>query len=312
MLAPICLFTYNRLNEAQQTLEALQKNFLADESDLWVFCDAAKNEQDKIKVERVRQYLQSIKGFKSVEIRISEEHRGLASSIISGVSMMLEKYEEIIVLEDDLITSPNFLNFMNQALVFYKNDSKIQSINGFSLPLKDKSFEVYFQTRTESWGWATWKDRWDPAVFNKNYLAGLITSDPTILKKFNKKCGADISQMLLDSIHNKNDSWYVRWVFDHFKNEHVGVYPVSSFITNIGYNSDATHCKGVNTYIFEPVNPSKTEFNFPAFHPIDKQMEKEFLSYFSIKHKIRIRIKLLKTSKGRRQFFKEFKMKIGL
>jgi GR25 family glycosyltransferase involved in LPS biosynthesis len=312
MLTPICVFTYNRLNETRQTLEALRENYLASESDLFIFSDGARNEPDQLKVEAVRQYIQSVSGFKSVEIKKSEENRGLASSIIHGVSQMLQKYEKIIVLEDDLITSPNFLNFMNQALVYYQNDPKIQSISGYSLSLKNKNREVYFQTRTESWGWATWSNRWDPNIFDKNNLKALIRSNPSILKEFKKKCGADISQMLLDSITSKNDSWYVRWAFDHFTNKHYAVYPVYSFITNIGYSADATHCKGIDTYISEPVSPQKIIFDFIPFQPSDSKSNSEFLHYFSLQHKIRIRMKLIKTATGRTQLFKEVKMKLGL
>ena len=158
-----------------------------------------------------------------MEIVASEKHYGLAVSVINGVSFMLEKYENVIVMEDDLIASPNFLDFMNQALTFYENDKNIQSINGYSLELTNKNRDIYFQIRTGSWGWATWRDRWNPIIFNKEYLKELINSTPGILKKFNKKCGADMSKMLMESIANKIDSWYVRWTFDHFTKNHYAV-----------------------------------------------------------------------------------------
>jgi hypothetical protein len=312
MLTPICVFTYNRLNETKQMLEALQKNYLAPESELFIFSDGPKNEKDKIVINEVRQYIQSVKGFKSVEVLNSTVNKGLASSIIHGVSFILKRYEKVIVMEDDLIASQNFLNFMNQALDFYQNDQRIQSINGYSMKLKNKNHEVYFLMRTESWGWATWRNRWDPAIFDKNYLKEIIQTKPSILKEFKKKCGADIPKMLLDSINNKNDSWYVRWAFDHFKNNHYAVFPTYSFISNIGYGENATHCKGINSYTSDPVNNDKTVFDFPNFHPMDRRSNREFLSYFSIKHKIIIRIKLLKTREGRTELYKEIKMRLGL
>ena len=131
MTTPICLFTYNRLHETKQTVKALKENFLAMESDLFVFSDGPKNDAGRLKVEAVRQFLTSVNGFKSVKVFESEQNKGLANSIISGVSQIIQKYGKVIVLEDDLITSTNFLNFMNQALDYYASKEKIFSISGF-------------------------------------------------------------------------------------------------------------------------------------------------------------------------------------
>lgn len=312
MLAPICLFTYNRLYETHQTIEALQGNFLAHDSELFIFSDGPKNDNEKLKVDAVRKHIDSVKGFKSVEIIKSNKNNGLATSIINGVTQTLKKYDSVIVLEDDLITLPNFLDFINQALIFYRNNSEIQSICGYSLSLSNKNREVNFQTRTFSWGWATWRDRWQRDIFDKENLKKIIDTDPSILKRFKKKCGADMPKMLMDSINNKNDSWYVRWTFDHFRKKHYAIFPAYSFINNIGHNMDATHCKGINTYISVEADKEKTKFDFPVFAPPDQQSNKEFLAYFSLKHKIRVRLKLLRSSSGRTLLFNEVKMRLGL
>ena len=116
MLAPICLFTYNRIDELKLTIKALQQNFLAVESDLVIFSDGGKDENSWEKVNHVRQYLRSVSGFRSLEIVESPNNKGLANSIITGVSSVTEKQQKVIVLEDDLITSTNFLDYMNQCL----------------------------------------------------------------------------------------------------------------------------------------------------------------------------------------------------
>lgn len=312
MKAPICLFTYNRLNEVLQTLEALQRNFLASESELFIFSDGPKNEEDKHKVNAVRSHIQSVKGFKSVKIILSDVNNGLASSIIHGVSQILEKYENVIVLEDDLITTPNFLNFMNEALDFYHDDTRIQSINAYSFYLKNAKSEIYFQLRTGSWGWATWKNRWNKNIFDKEYIKKVIQSEPSILSQFKVKCGADVPKMLKDSIENRNDSWYIRWTFDHFHNNRFAVYPARSFISNIGHTSDATHCKGIDSYYAVPINNLKTDFEFSAFHSLDDELSKEFLNYFSRKYKILFRLKLMRTNSGRKELYREIKVRLGI
>lgn len=312
MRTPICLFTYNRLYETRQTVEALKQNFLASESELYVFSDGSKNDQEKSKVDAVRQYLQTISGFKSVQIIESAVNKGLANSIINGVSQIVQQSGNVIVLEDDLITTPNFLNFMNQALDFYRDDQNIQSISGYSLFLKDKSADVYFQTRPGSWGWATWNDRWDKEIFDKKNLKKAIDLDRSLLKEFKLKCGSDIPRMLTDSISGKNDSWYVRWAFDHYRKNRYTVYPAWSYVTNIGHQqANATHCKGINTYKSELVDERKISTQFLKFQIPSKPLSNEFLTYFTRWYKLVFRIKLLKTKTGRALIRNEIKSRLG-
>ncbi|MBW8332464.1 MAG: glycosyltransferase [Prolixibacteraceae bacterium] len=305
MLAPICLFTYNRLDETRQTVEALKHNFLASSSELIIFSDGPKNEANVVRVQEVRQYLRSVKGFKNITIKESLENKGLANSIINGVTQIIKEYGKVIVLEDDLISSPNFLNFMNQALDFYQNDEKIKSVNGYSLFLKTKTDENYFQIRPFPWGWATWEDRWDEGIFDKKKLTNLISEDKFILKKFNIACGDDISKMFLNSIFGKNDSWYVRWAFEHFRTNKYSIFPAFSLISNIGHNTEGTHCKGINSYKSVMIDELTSLNKFESFKYPDLTTTKEFLYYFSIQHKLLVRIKLLRNKTGRKLLYKD-------
>lgn len=309
-LAPICLFTYNRPRETKQTIEALQKNFLASESDLIIFSDGPKNQMAISRTDEVRKYIKTVNGFKNVTLIEASRNKGLANSIIEGVSAVFEKHDRVIVLEDDLITTRNFLNFMNQALDFYEEIKEINSINGYSLKLYSNQNSVYFQTRPFPWGWGTWKNRWKTQIFNKEEITKTIETEKLLLKEFRKACGNDISRMLLKSITNKNDSWYVRWTFDHFRNNKYSAFPKYSFIQNIGHTSDGTHCKGINPYESELTNDKTTDFSFSEFTLPGKKQKKEFLKYFSIRHKIWIRIKLLRTSDGLKELLKDIKIKL--
>lgn len=311
-LSPVCLFTYNRLNETKLTIEALQQNYLAAESELIIFSDGPKNETNKSEVETVRKYLKTINGFKSIVIIESKENKGLANSIVSGITQVFDKYEKVIVMEDDLISSPNFLNFINLGLNFYQDDENIQSINGYSLSLINKTKDAYFQTRPGSWGWATWKNRWNQETFNKQRIKLEINLNVTVLKQFKQKCGADMPKMLIDSINDQNDSWYARWAFDHFRNNRYSVFPSYSFIQNIGHNTNATHCVGINTYTAEMISDSIIWSNLPIFQIPEKKISSEFLNYFSRRHKIIVRLKLLKTSEGRTQILDEIKRRTGI
>lgn len=308
-LAPICLFTYNRLDQTKQTVEALQKNFLAKKSDLIIFSDGAKNELAIIKIKEVRKYLKSITDFKTVTIYESSNNKGLANSIIDGVSKVIKQYGKVIVLEDDLISTPNFLDFMNQALDFYKESYRIQSINGYSLKIENK-LDIYFHQRTFSWGWATWKDRWSSYLFDKDHIQQKIKSTENILSEFDRICGNDISNMLQDSISGINNSWYVRWTFDHFINKTYAVFPTSSKIFNIGFVGEATHCVGINTYISEIDTSYKRTFLFLDFEKMNRKQNIQFLRYFKKSYKLMFRIKLLNNFNGLNQLSKEIKHRL--
>jgi GT2 family glycosyltransferase len=158
---PIALFVYNRLWHTQQTVEALKKNKLAAESELFVFSDGARTGADKEKIRAVREYLKTVNGFKKVTVIEWNRNLGLAQSIISGVTQIVNRYGRIIVLEDDIVTSPYFLRFMNEALEFYKDEEKVISIHGYIYPVKAKLPETFFLRGADCWGWATWKRGWE-------------------------------------------------------------------------------------------------------------------------------------------------------
>lgn len=312
MLAPICLFTYNRLNETRQTIEALKNNYLANQSNLYIFSDGPKNKVDKPKVETVRNYLSTVNGFKSVLIIKAKENKGLANSIVNGVTQIFKKNGKVIVLEDDLITSQNFLDFMNRALNFYEDNVRVQSINGFSLKIKNRthSHDVYFHARTFSWGWGTWKNRWNTTMFDITSIKSYIKTNPMILKQFNKACGNDMASMLKALFEKKIDSWYVLWVFNHFQNESVAAYPYLSKVTNIGFSKNGTHCTNINSYVHIFDIENQREFNLTPHPYAEKQVNKQFLKYFKTSYKIKYRINLLKDSNGRLSVLNDIKNKM--
>ena len=170
---------------------------------------------------------------------------------------------------------------------------------------------VYFQTRPFSWGWATWQDRWENEIFNKKKLETEIKSEPSMLKEFRKACGDDIVKMFVDSIYNKNDSWYVRWAYSHFKNNTYSVYPTHSLVENIGFGGDGVHCTGINAYKYKMDDRLERKFNFEPFSMPGKHITKSFLHNFSISHKVMFRVNLLGTSTGRKLVFSEIKTKLG-
>lgn len=291
-LAPIALFTYNRLCETKQTIQALEKNFLAKESLLYVFSDGGKKEKDIKLVSEVRQYLKSVNGFKDIILFEAKENKGLAYSIINGVTEVICKHGKIIVLEDDLITSANFLDYMNQALNFYKNNEKIISISGYTLNLpnlKNYSEDYYIGLRASSWGWATWLDKWDATDWEVNDYKDFVKS----LKKRKDfyNIGTDMPKMLKNQMEGKIDSWAIRWCYHQFKNELWTVFSSKSKVNSIGINENATHTKGVTKFITPMDDGKKREFLFDEKPSINHILINDFKSFFSIQKRILDKIK---------------------
>jgi hypothetical protein len=274
-LAPIVLFTYKRLWYTKQTVEALQNNLYAEQSHLFIFSDGPKTEKDELKVKEVRKYLKTIKGFKNIEIIERDKNWGLANNIIDGITKVVNQYGRVIVLEDDLVTSPYFLKFMNDGLNIYEEEEKVISIHGYVYPIKGLP-EIFFLRGADCWGWATWKRGWD--LFEKDgkkLLDELVKRKLTKLFDFN---GAyPYTKMLKDQAEGKVDSWAIRWYASAFIHEKLTLYPGISLVKHIG--DLGTHIKG-NTWWLD-VELSEKPIFVKRIPPIeDPQIRKKFENFF--------------------------------
>jgi hypothetical protein len=241
-LAPIILFVYNRPEHTSKTIDYLLRNELSKDSELYIFSDGPKDSKSEKSVEEVRKIIHQVKGFKKIETLESIHNRGLANSIIDGVSSVFKVYDSVIVLEDDLITSPNFLRFMNDALCFYKDVFNIWSVSGYSPliePPKNYPHDIYLSLRASSWGWGSWHDRWklvdwelrDQDDFKQN---------KALQGEFDKG-GNDLTPMLISQINGEIDSWAVRWNYAQFKYSRYSVVPLVSKIYNAGRDGTGIH-----------------------------------------------------------------------
>ncbi len=243
-LAPIAVFVYNRYDHTKKTLSALKNNELSKESELHIFCDAPKKESDYWKVEKVRTYAHSLTGFKRITVYEREQNLGCANSIINGIDQIFEKHDKCIIVEDDVVTAPGFLYFMNEALKRYEDTNKVFSVSGYSY-LQKKYMEgipdVYCSKLPCCWGWGTWRNKWK--MFDKN-PDGMecLKRDPQQRKAFNYGGYYDYYRMLSEWEEGKNDSWAIRWYYTIFKNDGLAISPKYSLVNNMGFDGSGTHC----------------------------------------------------------------------
>lgn len=242
--APIIIFCYRR--SIDKLIESLLKNKQASKSNLYIFSDGYKSDLDKQDIRDLRNSLRKIKGFKSVSIFESNFNKGLANSIIQGTTSIINRYGKAIILEDDLIVSEYFLDFMNKSLNLYQKNENIWSISGYSPPLnyfKYYNKEVYLSLRSSSWGWATWSDRWNKAKWSIEYFKS-FKKNKNKIKLFNQ-AGNDLFKMLELQYLRKIDSWAIRWQYSQFLHSAHSINPKISMTQNLGFDDTfSTHNKG--------------------------------------------------------------------
>jgi FkbM family methyltransferase len=282
-LAPIVLFVYNRPWHTRQTLDSLLSNELANESEFFIYADGPKEdatEDVKEKIKDVRKLIQEKKWCKKNHITESDKNKGLAASIIEGVTEIVNHYGKIIVLEDDLLLSENFLKFMNLSLETYKNDKRIFSISGYRYPgiIPDNYREqVFLFPRASSWGWGTWKDRWNLADWQLKNFDNFL-ADTNSQERFNAG-GRDLTNMLIMQVQDKIDSWAIRWCYAHHVSNAYGLFPVKSKIQNIGLDGSGIHCKPSSKF-FGKIEDVSEDIKLPKGIKINEEIIKNHAAFF--------------------------------
>lgn len=277
-LAPIALFVYNRPQHTERTLQFLQQNELAAQSHLYIFSDGAKTDLDREKVTAVRKIIKKADGFKSVKVIESKVNAGLANAVIAGVTQLIAEYDQVIVFEDDLITSPHTLSYFNNALNHYREEEKVMHIGAYMYPLKsDNLSPSFFYRAATSWGWATWGRAW------KNFEPDINI----LIKQFDKKKRTAFSidnkmnfwKQMQEFKKGKNNSWAIRWYASIFLKGGITLNPSQSLVNNIGHDGTGVH-SGINDIYNVIINP-KPIVEFPtiiAEDPIAYKAIKSFLT----------------------------------
>lgn len=246
MKAPVAIFAYRRLDHLKHTLTSLERNSQFEDTDIYIFADNARGSKDQADVQAVRNFLQeyvSQENHSNVKIYLAQENKGLSKSIIEGVTQIINEYGKIIVLEDDLETTSDFLSYMNDALDFYQADQRIWSIAGYSPNLScldQYPHDVYLGFRASSWGWATWSDRWQGIDWEVKDFDKLQKSR-NLQKKLNRG-GPDMYKMLKLQMKGKINSWAIRWCYQQSKEDKLTIFPKISKIKNLGLDGSGEHC----------------------------------------------------------------------
>ncbi|HRH65252.1 MAG TPA: glycosyltransferase family 2 protein [Bacteroidia bacterium] len=275
--APIAMFVYNRPEHTRRSLEALEQNPLSRDSILHIFSDGPKSntgEEDLHNIAEVRKLIREKSWCKEVIIHESTVNQGLATSLISGINEIMQHHESVIVLEDDILTSPDFLQFCNQGLIRYEHDEKVWQVSGYMFPLRGKLPETFLLPTVACWGWATWKRAWLKYNSDPKFLMAEIQSG-NLEYSFNLNGSYPYLQMLKDRILGRNQSWAICWYATIFLNRGLSLYPGQTRAVNIGMDGSGTHWKGSGTAQVLPTLESVNGYHFPGSSEADIRVQRK-------------------------------------
>ena len=282
-IAPIAFFCFNRIDRLINFIESLKLCPESINSDLIIFSDACRYEEERHKIEDIRLYIKNIEGFNSIRIIHREVNLGVDYNIIRGIQQMSQEYDSFIVVEDDLVVSNQFLRFMNAGLDHFKDFDKVLTLSAFNyVKIPNKYiWDISFAQRTNPWGWATWSNKikdvdWDLALTD-NFL-----SNNDQMKAFNV-WGSDRSRMLKRTLKGEIRAWDIRLDYYQFKNEFLTAFSCFNLVINNGFNSqDATNTTGYNRFKVELKDFDHLDWHFPDFLPSNPTIKRRFISRNSI------------------------------
>jgi hypothetical protein len=242
--APIALFVYNRPQHTRRTLQALRRCQGASQSALYVFSDGPRTPQAEAAVREVRELVNAIDGFASVEVNERETNLGLAKSIIDGVGQLCDAFGRVIVVEDDLVVAPGFLTYLNVALGHYENEPQVMQVAGHMFPVDVPVEEdAFFLPFVSSWGWATWARAWQEFDADASGYQEL-KANAARRKEFDMDGAYEYFSMLENQLAGKIDSWAILWNLSVFMNAGMVLYPKRTLVENAGFDGSGVHTRG--------------------------------------------------------------------
>lgn len=282
MYFPVVLFVYSRVEHTRRTIQSLSECYGSDKTDLIIFSDGPKGKENQRDVDDVRNFLLTIKGFKSIKIHCQENNLGLGGSIIRGVTHVLKEYEAVVIIEDDLVFHPSFILIINLMLRQYKTSPEVGSVTGYALPINLPNFykyDFYCSLRHSSWGWGTWRRVWANIDWEISDYGDFIIS-PNRIKRFNR-AGPDLTRMLKQQFEGKIDSWSIRFDYNMSKWGLISVCPTLNLVQNTGCDGSGTHCGSAEFFYnkFPTLTLNKLD-RFPENFSINREIERNTYSFF--------------------------------
>jgi hypothetical protein len=271
--APVLIVTYDRLEHLRKTITSLRNNICAEQTDLFIASDFQRSDSDANKVSAIRSYLKGIDGFKSVMVFERDKNFGPVENCLSALRVIFDRYDRFIIMEDDIVTAPGFLTFINQAFDKYGTNERVFSITGYCPPIEIPSsyqYDAFFLGRMSAWGCGMTKDRYTSILDISRKEYDEFAANKQLSRAFVQRGGEDMLVMLKDVAYGSLEAWDVRFMYTQFMKDQYTVYPAQSLILNIGFDGTGMHCG--KTDRFNVPLSDKTAFSFPNDVVVDQRI----------------------------------------
>lgn len=266
---PVVIFLYNRPKESKDLLCCLLNSNSICNRKVYLFQDGLKQNHNAETWNEVNRMILNW-DYPNKIIDVSQSNYGLAQSVFNGLRKVFETSKGAIILEDDLLVSNDFFEYMDQSLKIFVNNKEIGSISGFVHDdILNTSAQTFLFPRPSSWGWATWSDRWNNFKLNHVNLEDI--NNRKLMSQF-ARGGEDLPWMLRRQKLGIINSWAVQFSFYQFINELYTIYPSKSKVVNQGFGSDATHTKSNVVKQIGSLNEGVPEFDL-SIKPNTKQIK---------------------------------------
>ncbi|SER84545.1 glycosyltransferase [Pedobacter rhizosphaerae] len=280
----IGVFCYNRASKLKRCMEALLTNPECSEMDIIFFSDGPKKGADPKPVAEVRDYIDGLKGFKSVTKHYREENLSTGPNFRAGLTYLSNHYERFIIVEDDLIVSSNYIKFLSDALEFYQHDLSVFCVTAYVFPVnyQDYPYDTIVYKRFCSYGWAGWGNRLPAVIWEETALKQLMKNSPNFKSRLNAE-GHDLVRMLKKQIKGKISTWDIQMQVHVAENRLKVIYPTLSKVSNIGFDEESTNTSGVN-YLISPLDPgNQRTFNFSPASNIIPDLQRQIKAPYAYK-----------------------------
>lgn len=241
-LAPVVMFVYNRPDHTRRAWEALCRNAEFADTPVYIYADAAANEDAVRGVRAVRQYLQGLQ-HADLHLILREENYGIERNEVNGITTVIRAHGKAVIVEDDIEAGPYFLRYMNLALDRYANEQQVYAITAYSIFSSEQAArlpEYGFLRAPVNWGWATWADRWSQNLDTIDDAdVERLRKDARMQREFNN--GEFSSDILLSQSKRGAYTWDTIWYWVIFKNRGLVLRTAYALCDNIGTDGSGVH-----------------------------------------------------------------------
>lgn len=281
--APVFITTLCRHEHFKRCIESLSACTHADKTDLYIAFDFPLKDWHWDGYKKNEQYITKIQGFRTINIIKRTTNYGAIKNYFDALAEIFEKYDRIIVSEDDNYFAPSFLAYVNRGLDVYENRADIFSINGYNNPSQTPSWykhDVFMIRAWNSWGVGIWKEKWNKINWSMDVYNSMLSKKDNF-KELKKNYEIGLPQLIKmrDTGIITGDGYIVLFLIE---NNMYSVWPVKSRVRNTGHDGTGENCGLSEVYLNQEIYMEEKGGIFPLDLLPDNKLSTIFLKQYQL------------------------------